>query len=467
MQTGANAVYQLKVTLVGARPPIWRRLLVDPATTFRDLHRIIQVAMGWHGAHLHLFQAQHRQIIGDPEEDMDGFWNFTDEAGVQVGSTLRREKQSLRYEYDFGDGWEHTVLLEKILPGNDVQPLPCCIKAVRQCPPEDVGGLHGFYEFLEAMEDATHPEHESVREWMGGYPFEPEFTDIDQINDDLLHRNELFADSGAVFAQVDFQGLSPDQVHELLQNPLDCPSVFTAKMDKPKAMDKLDASPILLALRALIGELQGRGIRLTPKGNLPLKIVNSLLEAGGEALQPPHIRSGLASIRSEEHVRPVHLTRLLAELAGFTRKEKGRLLLKRQAAKRAEKGDWLGLYLDLLGVGFHQFNWGWMDHYPDLEGIQIVGPFGLWLLACQGDKWQPASTYQQQMLNAFPALLDNTEPLAYATAEEQVYWALSSRMIELYDLFGLLELSSDRSNTRAPHEQRIKRTQLFEALFKP
>ena len=467
MQASANMVYQLKVTLAGARPPIWRRLLVDSSTSFRDLHQIIQIAMGWHGSHLHLFQTQDRRVIGDPEEDTDGFLNLTDEAQVQLDSVLQRDKQGLRYEYDFGDGWEHTVLLEKILPGNENQPLPHCIKAVRQCPPEDVGGLHGFYEFLETMEDPSHPEHEAVKEWMGGHVFEPEFTDRDQINDDLRHRDEFFADSDAPFAPVDFLGLSPNQVHELLQTPLDCPSVFTAKMDKPMVMDALDASPILPALRSLIGELQGKGIRLTPKGNLPLKVVMAILEAGGEALQPPHIRSGLASIRSEEDVLPVHLTRILAELAGFTRKEKGRLLLKKTITRRVEKGDWLGLYLDLLTVGFHQFNWAWMDHYPDLEGIQTVGPFGLWLLVGYGDEWQPVTAYLQQMLDAFPALLDNTAPLAYATPEDQIYWALTSRMIELYELFGLLELSPLRPGTRNPREQLAKRTPLFEALFKP
>lgn len=467
MQASANMVYQLKVTLTGARPPIWRRLLVDPSTSFRDLHRIIQIAMGWHGSHLHLFQTQDRRVIGDPEEDTDGFLNLTDEAQVQLDNVLRREKQEVRYEYDFGDGWEHAVLLEKILPGNDNQPLPHCVKAVRQCPPEDVGGLHGFYEFVEAMEDATHPEHEAVQEWMGGYPFEPEFTDLDRINDDLLHRDEFFADGDAIFAQVDFQGLSPNQVHELLQHPLDCPSVFTAKIDKPRAMEELDASPILLVLRALIGELQGKGIRLTSKGNLPLKVVMVILEAGGEALQPSHMRSRPVPIRSEEHVLPVHLTRMLAELAGFTRKEKARLLLKKTVAKRVEKGDWLGLYLDLLDVGFHQFNWGWMDHYPDLEGVQTVGPFGLWLLARHGGEWQPVKAYLQQTLEAFPALLDNTSPLAYATPEDQVCWALKSRMIELYELLGLLELSPLDPGTRNSGEQLVKRTPLFEALFKP
>ena len=111
--------------------------------------------------------------------------NFRDEAVVPLSAVLLSEGQALHYEYDFGDGWEHQIVLEKI---TSVEPcnekLPRCIKAVRRCPPEDVGGLHGFYEFLEAMEDMAHPEHIDVREWFGEW-FDPEFVDLDQINADL------------------------------------------------------------------------------------------------------------------------------------------------------------------------------------------------------------------------------------------------------------------------------------------
>ncbi|MDY6930230.1 MAG: plasmid pRiA4b ORF-3 family protein, partial [Pseudomonadota bacterium] len=151
MPTEPQTAYQLKVTLAGARPPIWRRLLIDPGTTFQDLHRIIQVAMGWQASHLHLFQADDGTLIGDPAEDFDGMMNFRDEAVVPVSAVLLSEGQALHYEYDFGDGWEHQIVVEKITSDEAAfEDLPRCIKAVGQCPPEDVGGLPGFYEFLEA-----------------------------------------------------------------------------------------------------------------------------------------------------------------------------------------------------------------------------------------------------------------------------------------------------------------------------
>lgn len=194
MPNPENSIYQIKISLIGANPPIWRRVLIHPATTLQDLHRIIQLAMGWQGYHLHLFQTPDGRLIGDPSEDDEGTMNFDDEARVTVSSLLSHEGEKLSYEYDFGDSWLHEIALEKRLPPTEAHPLPRCIKAVRQCPPEDVGGLGGFYEFLEAMEDAAHPEHVAVRDWLGEDWFEPEFVDLQQINENLANREALFAD---------------------------------------------------------------------------------------------------------------------------------------------------------------------------------------------------------------------------------------------------------------------------------
>ncbi len=319
-----NNAYQIKVTLTGAQPPIWRRLLIEPGTTFQDLHRIIQLAMGWHTSHLHLFQAGNGRLIGDPAEDFDGMMDFLDETIVPVSGVLKQEGQQLKYEYDFGDSWGHEVKLEKILPVDAADQLPRCIKAVRQCPPEDVGGLPGFYEFLDAMEDAAHPEHVAVREWCGGEQFDPEFVDLDQINEALLEREALFSETEPDFATQasDFFGLSPSQLHELLQNPLNCPSVFKTLFDAEAVSRELDTAPVMRMAKALIGELGDKGIRLTGKGNLPLKHVNVMIEAGGEDIVFPMAK--YAAVRSEEDAMPVNLTRLLLELAGYTSPEYAR-----------------------------------------------------------------------------------------------------------------------------------------------
>lgn len=88
------------------------------------------------------------------------------------------------YEYDFGDGWEHQILLEKLLPFDDAQALPICVKGKRACPPEDCGGIFGYADLLRTLADPTDPEHQEMLEWLGG-PLDPEAFDIDDTNQAL------------------------------------------------------------------------------------------------------------------------------------------------------------------------------------------------------------------------------------------------------------------------------------------
>lgn len=467
MTKQSNHLYQLKVTLTGTRPPIWRRLLVEPGTTLQDLHRIIQLAMGWQVSHLHLFQTRDGRIFGDLAEDEDGFLDFLDESAVAVSSLLTTEGQALKYEYDFGDSWEHEVKLERILPGGDEsEPLPRCIKAERQCPPEDVGGLPGFYDFLEAMEDAAHPEHVAVREWRGGEWFEPEYVDLNQINEDLIRRHALFAEyeyDEAPMAAVDFCGLSPNQMHELLQNPFNCPSVFRPLFNAEAVNQVLDTAPIIRMAKVLVAAMEGKGIRLTGKGNLPLKHVQAMIQAGDEEIVFP--LAGFAKPRSEEEVMAVHLTRLLLELVGFTKKQKGCLLLKKTAETRLAKKGWLTFYQDLFSAAMTQLNWAWIDNGEGLAEVQYVGPFCFWLLSEKGGTWQPVSEYLNDMLRAFPQLLQTAHPSPYITEEEQVLSALNYRMLKLYRMLGLIELNPEHTLFMKEGQQMIRRTALFEGMF--
>jgi hypothetical protein len=463
MSAQGKGVYQVKVTLSGIRPPIWRRLLISPEATFRDLHRITQIVMGWRASHLHLFQAADGRLIGDPAEDEDDMMGFRDETRLRVGSVLTREGQAIKYEYDFGDSWEHQVKLEKILPEGDEGQLPRCIKAARQCPPEDVGGVHGYYEFLDAMHDPAHPEHEGVKEWWGG-EFDPEFVNLEDLNQLLPERDALFAESDVdALPPADFFGLGPSQMHELLQSPLHCPSVFKPLINAKTVDQELDTAPILKMAKVLVNELGEKGIRLTGKGNLPLKQVKAMIEAAGEEVVVPF--AGYGSVRSEEDILGVQLTRVLLELAGYTRKEKGRLLLKKAAAKRLDTKGWLTLYQDILAVTFSEFNWAWMDHYDGLDDIQTVGPFFLWLLADKGGDWLPVDGYINDMLAAFPQLPLSAHPRPYASEEQQTRWALDSRVIRLFRLLGLIELNPERVLFREEGEQRLRRTALFEGVF--
>jgi hypothetical protein len=410
LRKGELAIYQVKVSLNGAQPSIWRRLLIERETTLQDLHRIIQVAMGWQASHLHLFQAKDGTLIGDPAEDFDGMMNFRDEAVIPVSAVLLEEGQTLHYEYDFGDSWEHLIALEKIHAAETNNgALPRCIKAVRQCPPEDVGGLPGFYEFLEAMEDMAHPEHIAVREWWGEW-FQPDFVDLEQINADLAERHAWFPEDpdGGAPAASDFFGLSPAQVHELLQSPLNCPSVFHPLLSAKVVNEALDTAPIVRMARVLVDAMRGKGIRLTGKGNLPLK---------------------------------------------------------KTAETKLEKKGWLAAYQDLLNTALTRLSWASIDHYDGLANIQYTGAFCFWLLSQKGGQWRPVSEYLDDMLKAFPRLPLTAYPVSYMTEEDQAKSALRSRMVTLYQLLGLIELDPENARFREEGNQKMRRTALFEGMF--
>lgn len=174
-------VYQLKVTLQGVRPPVWRRLLVTGDTSLRELHHVIQTAMGWTDSHLHEWEIDGKRYARpDPDWD-DG------EAGDE-DTRLDRvvvEGQRLGYTYDFGDDWRHRIDVERARDREPDETLPSCVAGRRSCPPEDVGGPWGYAEFLAATRDPGHPRHDELLEWSGPYFTDPEGFDLDAVNQAL------------------------------------------------------------------------------------------------------------------------------------------------------------------------------------------------------------------------------------------------------------------------------------------
>ena len=176
-----SSIYQLKVTLKHSKPPIWRRIQVKGDTTLYKLHQIIQIAMGWTNSHLHQFIAD-GVYYGEPHPDF-GF-EVVSERRVRLNHIISDVKDKFIYEYDFGDGWEHEIVVEKILEPEPKVRYPRCIKGKRNCPPEDVGGVWGYDDFLEAIQKEDHPEHEEYLEWIGG-SFDPEEFDCEVVNEEL------------------------------------------------------------------------------------------------------------------------------------------------------------------------------------------------------------------------------------------------------------------------------------------
>lgn len=177
----SSEIYQLKVTLLGTRPPIWRRLLVPADLTLAQLHDVLQVAMGWQDGHLHEFGAAGRRFGPPDPEDQFMADDVEDERRVRVFSVVGRTGAKAIYTYDLGDTWEHSIVLEKRLPVASTMVYPICIDGQLACPPEDCGGIPGFYDLLNALRDPTHEQHQELKDWVGD-DYNPEAFSIESVN---------------------------------------------------------------------------------------------------------------------------------------------------------------------------------------------------------------------------------------------------------------------------------------------
>lgn len=164
-------VCQLKVTLLGTRPPIWRRLLVPADTTLPRMHRVLQIAMGWQDSHMHEFNVDARR----PAKPR---------SSACIGDVLTEIGNSLTYTYDLGDSWEHSVVLEKRFPGGADAERPVCLDGQQACPPEDCGGVPGYYDLLEVLQNPDDERYEEMREWVGE-DFEAQAFSVDAVNRQL------------------------------------------------------------------------------------------------------------------------------------------------------------------------------------------------------------------------------------------------------------------------------------------
>ena len=187
-------VYQFKVALNHVTPPIWRLFQVKSDVTLHRLATTILMVMDWDGGHLHQFRIDGTEY-GIPHEDYEEDNQPEDEREVRLSDIPKDALGFFTFEYDFGDGWEHTLILERILAPEKGVKYPVCIDGARSCPPEDCGGPQGYEEFLEAIRNRKHPEHKHMLEWAGG-EFDPEEFDLEGINDDLksIDDEEKFLD---------------------------------------------------------------------------------------------------------------------------------------------------------------------------------------------------------------------------------------------------------------------------------
>lgn len=183
-------IYHLKVTLLGTKPAVWRCLQVPGNANLGWLHAVLQVTMGWTNSHLHHFMTSEARY-SDPRNNEDmGFGEEPDrdESKATLAQVVPLQGTQFAYEYDFGDSWEHQVIVEKILPSDPASAgKALCLSGARACPPEDCGGVWGYGDLLKIIKDPKHEDHGSIMEWLGG-KFDPKAFDLGSVN---LHLQKL------------------------------------------------------------------------------------------------------------------------------------------------------------------------------------------------------------------------------------------------------------------------------------
>ena len=212
-------VFQLKITLKGTKPAVWRRIQVPEIYTFWDLHVAITDCMPWADYHLHLFQTKDHTFkikhdIGIPPESFGG-WIEDDNPvlpcwQVEIAPYFTFKHPAVRYIYDFGDGWQHSIRLEKILPREKDVAYPRCIGGKRACPPEDCGGVGGYGDLLRTIADPTAERHQELLDWVGG-SFDPDAffsADVQFDNPEKRWRIAFGDDEPEPGMRIDYQPLS-------------------------------------------------------------------------------------------------------------------------------------------------------------------------------------------------------------------------------------------------------------------
>jgi hypothetical protein len=172
-------VYELHVELEDITPLIWRRLWVPANIALPKLHDLLQLAMGWTNSHLHSFQIGN-QSYSMSDADLDEL-EMLDEEGYTLEEVLGTSIRDFVYEYDFGDSWRHHIKVRPLEKPNPHWFYPLCVAGERATPPDDVGGPPGYQEFLRAVKDPKHEEHDNMLVWIGGV-FDPEGFDLNAVN---------------------------------------------------------------------------------------------------------------------------------------------------------------------------------------------------------------------------------------------------------------------------------------------
>lgn len=300
-----KSIYQIKVTLNDSKPPIWRRVLVEDTTTLGKLHTILQTAMGWTNSHLHHFIIND-DFYGEPDEDEFSDIETKNEKRFRLNQFVTRKGFKFVYEYDFGDSWEHTILVEAILPAEKGTQYPVCIAGKRACPPEDVGGVWSYEDFLKVIANPKDPQYEEMMEWLG-VKFDPERFNLAHVNEGLRHPRR------ARMEDQDFY--EPPQTDDRVERKI---VNWAVGLDK-KQLALVESLALRRDMVTFLSYLnKNRVVGTQSTGNLPLKAVREIC---AQFVHPPALEEKIGDkiykIRSEDDVYLLYYLHTLASMGGF------------------------------------------------------------------------------------------------------------------------------------------------------
>jgi hypothetical protein len=249
----------------------------------------------------------------------------------------------------------------------------------------------------------------------------------------------------------DFHGLSPEQMYQMLNFPFTSPELARF----PDVLDTAPTAPLLSLFNLMVEAIGKQGLKPTAKGNLPRQFCReSALTYWGEETYQERTRYG--GINKEDDFSDLHITRLVAELAGLIRKYKGRFILSRDCRKLLAGHGLAAIYPNLFKAYVAQFNWGYRDGFPELRFIQSAFLFTLYLLMRYGATWKPHAFYEDSFLGAFPAVLDEISPSSVMTPEEEIRNCYTWRTLVHFTGFLGLAAVEPVSEGRFSHQYRVK-----------
>lgn len=255
----------------------------------------------------------------------------------------------------------------------------------------------------------------------------------------------------------DFHGLSSEQMHRFLHFPFETPNLLTF----PSRLDIAPEAPIVTLFNLLVDAIGEEGLKTTATGNLPRTFCReaALAFLGDDEYRE---RTKFCGISTEPDFPELHVTRLVAELAGLIRKYKGKFILGRECRKLLAEDGSPGIYPRLFRTFAREYNWGYQDRYPDFPIIQQSFLFTLYLLQRFGTEWRMSAFYVDTFLRAFPTVLEEARPFTFETAEETVGRCYTIRALDRFAGFlGLAEIERDPAK-RFSDEFRLRKLPLLE-----